>query len=305
MSNEKPVFSGRTLVVAFEGWTDAAEAASLAGKLIRDQLQGEEIELIDPEDYFDFQYIRPSVEFDEDGDRVVNWPTVSVTTPNDELVEEGAPLGRIHVLNGSEPSHRWRTFTAEIVEQVVDLEIEAVLFLGASLADTPHTRPIRVVPSSLNNEAIEQLNIRRSQYEGPVGVANVLVQALEAAGIPCVMLWAEVPHYVHSGPSPKAALALLNAAEHLIGIQVDHEDLATEAFAWERGIDELAESDEEMAAYIQSLEAKYDAGAGEATNTLQANVHEGTGDELAAEFEEFLREIEQKPKDGDEPVAGE
>ena len=300
MSNAKPIFSGRTLVVAFEGWNDVGEAASLTAKFMREQLLGDEVELVDPEDYFDFQYNRPTVEFDEDGNRVVTWPSVTISLPGDELVEQQSPLARIFVLNGSEPSHRWRSFTAEILDQIVDLEIESVLFLGSTMADAPHTRPIIVRASSLNADAIEQLGIQRSQYEGSVGAATILVQALEAISIPCVMLWAQVPHYVHSGPSPKAVLALLSAAERLIGVEFEHGEVPTEAFAWERGIDELAESDEEMATYIQQLEAKYDASSAEPKNALQASVHEGTGDELAAEFEEFLREIEQNPKAADE-----
>ncbi len=301
MTTPKPIFSGRTLVVAFEGWNDVAEAASLSAKIIRDQLLGDEIELVDPEDYFDFQYNRPHVEFDMDGNRVVNWPTVSVTVPSDETIEDGSPLGRIFVINGSEPSHRWRTFAAELVEQIVDLEIESVLFLGANQSDVPHTRPIRVVSSSLNKDAIEQLGARQSTYEGAVGAATILAQALEDAGIPCVMLWASIPHYLQSGPSPKAVLALLSAAERMIGVEFDPGDLPTEAFAWERSIDELAESDEEMAAYIEQLEAKYDNPVQEEEPAIEAAALEGAGDELAAEFEEFLREIQQKPKDGDEP----
>ena len=92
-------------------------------------------------------------------------------------------------------------------------------------------------------------------------------------------LWASVPHYVQSAPSPKAALALLIELEKYLGIQFDHASMAEDAFAWERGIDDLAEGDEEMASYITQLERSRDELESERAN----------GDALAQELERFLQ----------------
>lgn len=286
MSQLQPTFSGRTLVVAFEGWNDAAESASAAVKFMAEALAAEVVGQVDPEDYYDFQFTRPSVAFAADGSRNIIWPGTEICAPAREVIDAHPEFGKINLLIGTEPSRRWKSFTAEIIELIEDREIDAVLFLGAMLADVPHSRPISVVATSQNEHARDELEIERSHYEGPIGILSVLSIALEKAGIPSVALWASVPHYVHNTPSPKATLALLQETERLLGIEFDHKSLAEEAFAWERGIDEVAENDEEMAGYIQQLEKAKDTYDSEAAS----------GDALAMEFEKFLRAADEGDK---------
>ena len=273
------IFSGRTLIVAFEGWNDAAESASGVVKFICEEIKADVVASVDPEDYYDFQFTRPTVSYEADGSRVLDWPSTEMCIPSPEAIAENASVARLSVLVGTEPARRWKSFAAEIMEMVEDREIEAVIFLGAMLADVPHTRPIGVTSTSQNDLARQELNIERSQYEGPVGILSVLGIELEKAGIPAVALWASVPHYVHNTPSPKATLALLIEVERLLGVQFEHGKLGEEAFAWERGIDEIAEGDEEMAGYISQLEKTRD----------EVESSAATGESLAKEFEKFLR----------------
>jgi hypothetical protein len=286
------IFSGRTLIVAFEGWNDAAESASGVVKFLCEEIKADVVASVDPEDYYDFQFTRPTVSYDLDGSRVLDWPATEMCIPSPEAVTENPALSKISVLVGTEPARRWKSFAAEIMEMIEDREIEAVLFLGAMLADVPHTRPISVTLTSQNDLARQELDIERSQYEGPVGILSVLGIELEKAGIPSVAIWASVPHYVHNTPSPKATLALLIEVERLIGVQFEHGKLGEEAFAWERGIDEIAEGDEEMAGYISQLEKTRD----------QVDSSAATGESIAKEFEKFLRaESNDKPTQAEEP----
>jgi hypothetical protein len=273
------IFAGRTLIVAFEGWNDAAESASSTAKFICERLNADVIGTVDPEDYYDFQFTRPSVSYDSDGNRQISWPGTELCAPAVEIVAADPHMGRVHVLLGVEPSRRWQSFTAEIMELIEDREIDSVLFLGAMLADVPHTRPISVMATSQNERARAEFELERSHYEGPVGILSVLGQALEKSGIPSVALWASVPHYVHNTPSPKATLALLIEVEKYLGIQFGHGSLADEAFTWERGIDEVAEGDEDMAGYISQLEKARD----------EVESPAASGDALAMEFEKYLR----------------
>jgi predicted ATP-grasp superfamily ATP-dependent carboligase len=169
---------------------------------------------------------------------------------------------------------------------IEDREIETVIFLGGMLADTPHTRPISVTATS-QNETVRKIDgVEKSSYEGPVGIVSTLGIALEEAGIATIALWAAVPHYVHTSPSPKATLALVAELERLLGVNFSHGDLADQAFAWERGIDEIAENDEEMSGYIEQLEASRDEVDSEAAS----------GEAIARELEKFLQS-EQRPPD--------
>jgi predicted ATP-grasp superfamily ATP-dependent carboligase len=284
------VFSGRILIVAFEGWNDAAEAASGAAKYIAELTGVESVAAVEPEDYYDFQFARPSVFFDPEGNRQLSWPTTEMLAPTAISRNEHPEFANISVMLGVEPSRRWRTFTEEILEMVVDREIDTVIFLGAMLAEVPHTRPIGVHTTSQNDEVREQLGVERSRYEGQVGILTVLGQAFEANNIATLALWASVPHYVHNSPSPKAMLSIVAELEKFLGVSFDRTALAEQAFTWERGIDEISLADEDMAAYITELEKKHD----------EAESPQASGDFLANEFEKFLRQNENENENDDD-----
>jgi predicted ATP-grasp superfamily ATP-dependent carboligase len=285
VSAEQDIFGGRVLICAFEGWNDAAESASTAAKLICESLDCQVAAEVEPEDYYDFQFTRPSVSFKEDGSRELSWPGTSFMIS----ASKDPALARFSVLIGTEPARRWQSFTAEIIEMIEDREIDAVIFLGGMLADTPHTRPITVTSTSQNEGVRAALGVDKSSYEGPVGILSVLGIALEGLGIPTIALWAAVPHYVHNTPSPKATLALLSELERLLGVSFNHGDLADQAFAWERGIDEIAENDDEMAGYILQLEKNRDEVESEAAS----------GEAIARELEKFLQSEDRPPENKD------
>jgi hypothetical protein len=282
------MISGRLLFVAFEGWNDATEAATSALRLVSEQIDSETLAGVDPEDYYDFQFTRPVLEFDESGSRQLIWPGVELLHASAEKVVERPELENLYLLLGSEPSRRWAGFTAEVLEMIEDREIDTVIFLGAMLADVPHTRPVPVFKSSNHEVFRDLLGLEQSRYEGPVGIMSVIGAALEAEGIPTISLWASVPHYVHNTTSPKGALALLSEIERLTGFTFETTALAERAFEWERGIDEVAEGDEEMAAYVSQLEKNRDA----------FDADQVSGDALAREFEIYLRQHPEPPEKG-------
>lgn len=292
---------GRLLVVAFEGWNDAGEAASGAVRALKDLLDLYPIAEVDPEDYFDYQFNRPSVAADEEGNRRLIWPGVTIYGPtrphtartagravDADPEVSGANVGNIYLLLGTEPSRGWKTFTREILDVVDTNEITSIVFLGAMLADVPHSRPISVFTSSENAALRSQLGIERSGYEGPVGILSVLGDAAERAGVTTMSIWASVPHYVHNAPSPKATLAILDKLEEIVDVVIPRGDLVTEAAAWESGIDALAGDDDDMASYIEQLE--------QARDTVDSP--EASGEAIAQEFERYLR------RGGDKPDAG-
>lgn len=269
-ANQDPFRGGSVLIVAFEGWNDAGEAASAAARAVRDQLGLVPRLEVEPEDYFDYQFNRPSVSTNEVGERVLEWPGVTLFAP-------GEGTG-IHVLLGAEPSRGWKTFSAEIVDAAETAGVTGIVFLGAMLADVPHTRPISVFVGSDNPDVQDFWELEANTYEGPVGILSVLGDAAEKAGIPTLAIWASVPHYVHNSPSPKATLALLDRVEEFVDVRVDRGSLVAEASAWENGIDALAEDDEDMASYIRQLE--------QARDTVDSP--EASGEAIAKEFERYL-----------------
>jgi predicted ATP-grasp superfamily ATP-dependent carboligase len=160
-----------------------------------------------------------------------------------------------------------------------------VVTLGALLADSPHTRPVPVSGTSSDAGLSLRLGYEPSTYEGPTGIVGVLQDACAQAGIPAVSLWAAVPHYVAQPPCPKATLALLARIEDLLDVPVPLGDLPEESRAWQIGVDELAAEDDEIAAYVRTLE--------EAVDT--AELPEASGDAIAREFERYLRRRSTEP----------
>ncbi len=262
------------MVAAFEGWNDAGEAATDAVKYLSRIWDGRKVASIDPDLYYDFQFTRPMVRRTASGERRIKWPTTKLT----RCSVPGTDVDVVFV-HGVEPSYRWRAYTAELLAHATEQDVDCLILVGALLADVPHSRPIPVTATSEDDGIREALNTEPSQYEGPTGIVGVLSELASLAGIPTVSLWAAVPHYVGQAPSPKAELALLHRLEDILQLPLDTSMLTEEAEAWERGVNELAVEDPEVAAYVHQLE--------EAKDT--AELPEATGESIAREFERYLK----------------
>ncbi len=278
----QPLFEpGRTLLVATEGWSDAGEAATSALRMVVEHFGLVPYDVIDDETYFDFQVTRPYVELDGDGSRVLSWPDITVYGPDESSSSSDAPF----VLMGAEPSKLWRSLASQLVDQALTYDIDGMVLVGAMLADVPHSRPVRLIMSSDESSIRNKLSIERSTYEGPVGILSVIGLQAQRAGVPALHLWAQVPHYVHTSPSPKATLAILDRLEDLLGVDIPREELVDQADSWEENIDQLASEDDEMLAYIQQLEKQRDT----------AEAPEASGDAIAREFERYLSRRPDRP----------
>lgn len=272
--DDLPDLVNPVVIAAFEGWNDAADAASSVVDHLMREWSARIVGALDPEEFYDYQVNRPVVGADPAGHRRITWPTtqIAVASPPD--------LGRdVVFVRGIEPNMRWRKFSAEVLAACDDLGGELVVTLGALLADTPHTRPIPVTGTATEPDLIDRLNLERSTYEGPTGIVGVLQDACHRLGIPSVSYWAAVPHYVAQPPCPKATLALVGALEDLLQGTLPLGDLIEEARAWERGVDELAGEDDEIADYVRALEESRDT----------ADLPEASGEAIAREFQRYLK----------------
>ncbi|WP_321166402.1 PAC2 family protein [Serinicoccus sp. CUA-874] len=234
----------------------------------------EVVAAIDPEDFYDFQVNRPQV-LTVDGRRMIRWPSTRV------MLARNTPLGRdVLLVLGIEPSVRWRTFASDLLAYLLSRDVQLMIVLGGLLADVAHTRPIPVSVSSEDAELLASSeDIEPSTYEGPTGIVGVLSDEARQQDVPTLSCWAAVPHYAGGPPSPKASLALLGQLEELLDCVIDDTAITESARAWERGVDDLASTDEEVADYVRQLEEAQDT----------ADLPEASGDAIAKEFERYLR----------------
>lgn len=274
----RPTLRRPVLVAAFEGWNDAADAASSATRYLRDRWSARPFATIDPEEFYDFSSTRPQVRMTRGISREIIWPEAEFSAASLPGTSRD-----VVVLLGHEPQLKWRTFTEQVVGVAGELGIEMIVILGALLADVAHTRPVRVTGTAADPDLVARLGLGHSTYEGPTGIVGVLHDAFARAGLPSASLWAAVPHYVASTPSPKASLALVERAAVLLSTSVITGDLEVAALDYERQVSEVVAADDDVSAYVRRLEASAD-------EDDVADMETVTGDALADELERYLRE---------------
>ena len=269
------------LVAAFRGWNDAGDAASFAAMHLGRVWGAHKIASINPEEFYDFQAVRPQVRLVDGLTREITWPANEFWAARLESSDRD-----VMVLVGTEPNLKWKAFSRIIVEVAKAYDVNLLITLGALLADVAHSRPVPLTGTAVDNALVESLGLTRSRYEGPTGIVGVLQEAFGRNGLASASLWAAVPHYVAVTPNPKAALALARKATDLIGASADVDALENASLTYERKVSEMVASDEDVQAYVKLLEQQSDAPAEQALDPSQIP----SGDALAAEFERFLRD---------------
>jgi predicted ATP-grasp superfamily ATP-dependent carboligase len=267
------------MVCAFHGWNDAGDAASSAVSFLASALDARRFARVDSEEFYDFQANRPRVQFAEANAREIVWPTVEVF----EALAPRAPRDLV-LVQGIEPSMRWRAFSSHLVDLAEALGVQMVVSLGALLGDVPHTRPVAMSGHASDPALVERLGMVSSTYEGPTGIVGVLHHACMEAGLPSASLWAAVPHYVAAAANPKAALALVRRLEGLIGVSVDVSDLESAAADYERQVGLAVQSDPDIQAFVERLEQAAESEEESSSEDVPS------GDMLAREFQRFLRQ---------------
>ena len=266
---------GPVLLVAFGGWNDAGDSATTAIDYMAEQWGATAFADIDPEVFFDFTVTRPEVRVDFDGIRRVEWPknefrSAHATPHNVDVI----------LLSGIEPQLKWRTFCEHVIGVAVATNARMVVTFGALLAEVPHSRPVSVFGATYDEASTEALDLLPSRYEGPTGITGVLHNACSEAGIRSAALWAAVPTYVPSSPSPKAALALIERAARLLEVTIDTTELKFATDAYEHQVSLLVAEDDETTQYVAHLEQRYDEEPDAFTD----------GESLVDEVERFLRD---------------
>ncbi len=274
------------LIMAFQGWNDAAEAATTAARFLREAWSAEKFARIDPEEFYHFGLSRPHVRFKpgSETEREILWPTTEFS------IVQAPELPRDVIIGlAIEPHLKWKAYCAAVLELSRACHVSLVLTLGALLAEVPHTKAVRLVGTATDPELAARLAIRPTRYEGPTGIVGVLNTVCRERGLATASLWANVPHYVSGIENPKAALALVRRVLGLLNAQVDLTDLEEATKQFEKNLAEIISQNAKVAAYVKRLEAK------DAEEELEPAPAEELppASDLVAEIERFLRQ--QRP----------
>jgi len=270
------------LVVALEGWVDAGMGASAAIASLLTATPITEVASFDTEVLIDQRARRPIARLEDGVTTELTWPAIRVVAGKDRV---GAD---ILFLTGPEPDFRWPTFIDAVVGLVQGLDVRTVVGFGAFPAPTPHTRPVRLA-STVPPQSVElagRVGTVHGTLEVPAGVQAALEVALGLADVPVIGLWARVPHYVSAMPYPEASAALIEGLCAVTGTVLDTSSLRDAAEASRRQVDELIGANPDHLEMVRRLEAALDS---EEVQPVVLDSDVPSGDEIAAELEQFLR----------------
>jgi proteasome assembly chaperone (PAC2) family protein len=281
-----------TMVVAFGGWVDAGEAATSALRYLVRQLAAMPLATIDPEEFVDFTTLRPVVRLSAEGERTIRWPRIAFWTW--QPPDGGAGL---LLFRGVEPQQRWRTYATLLLDVAARCGVQRLVSLGAVLEAVPHTRPSRVTGSSTDPAWHARLTAcgirtRRSRYEGPTGIATIVMDAARHRGMASCTVRGQAPHYLQRATNPAVSRALLTAVSRLLDLEFDLSPFETAVRAFRTQCDQAVAQDAAVQAYVRQLEQDYDATGDETPRRRRED--DFNPEQLMHDLEDFLRQERER-----------
>lgn len=273
------------LLVMLTGWIDAAGAAAAAAETVVKECATVPIVRFDDDTFIDFRARRPVMSLRDGLNTDLTWSSI-------ELRAGRSTSGRdVVVLVGPEPDMAWHRFARAVSTIAVELGVTKMAAFGAYPFATPHTRGSRLSCTSPSTDVLASVTFARSSIDLPAGMAAVLEHALHAQRIPSLGIWVQVPHYVVALPYPAASVALLDGFAEYTGIEIAAADLRAAIAPQRRRIDDTIAQNPEHLAMLAQLEQLYDA-SNDGDVTTGPVIEMRSGDELAAEIQDFLRDQE-------------
>ncbi len=274
------------LLVQLDGWIDASESARGAADAVDLACDASPIIRFDDDTYIDYRARRPILELRDGVSTNLSWPTL-------ELRAGRSPDGRdVLLLRGPEPDTAWRRFGRAIASLATEFRVTHMVGFGAYPFASPHTRPSRLSVSSPSVDVLGSVPFARSSVDVPAGAEALLEHALHAAKVPALGLWAQVPHYAATGAYSAASVALLDGLHTFTGVRISGDALRAEADEQIAVLDQKLEESPDLASLLASMEEAYDRTVEEERTSAAQDpeLELRSGDELAAEIQQFLRD---------------
>lgn len=285
---EEPSERAPVLVHALSGFMEAGSARRIAVEHLLATLPHRTIASYDVDGLYDYRARRPRMVFDSDHFVSVDLPELLVTEVTD------AAGTRFLLLHGPEPDLGWQAFTRSLLELVDRLGVRLTVGLNAIPWASPHTRPIGVSVHGTTPDLVAGRPSWVGTIEVPGHLGAMLELELGKAGKPAMGFAVHVPHYLVNGEHPRSALTMLQQVVGATGLAIPTGSLEAAADQSDSALDaQVADSPENVEA-IKMLEAQYDAVVGppNAAGLTVTGTQLPSGDEIAAQVEEFLRDLD-------------
>lgn len=275
-----------TLVHAFQGFVDAGAGVRLTAAHLRETCTTEVIATFDPDELIDYRARRPRMTFSSDHFTSVDNPRIALTRVFDKAGRD------FLLLDGPEPDYQWNRFLAA-VDLIVDrFDLTHAVGLSAIPWPSPHTRPIGITVHGNDPQLIAGRSAVLGDIEVPGHMGALVELHLGQRGLSSVGVTAQVPHYLVQFEYPRCAMALIEGLTDVTGLELSSVGLESQAVRADGEVSEQLTGNEEFAAVVSALELQYDQML-EARSALTkpSSAPQGvvpSGDEIAAQVEEFL-----------------
>lgn len=281
------------LLMTYGGWSDAAEVATAAGHFLVQHLQAERFAWIDAEEFFSFTDQRPQSRYNEQGEREITWPGNEFFVSHQPTLEHD-----IIIAVGIEPHLKWRTFTSLVMEFIKRCDVYQTYTLGALWADVLYSAPVQFSGSSTDPQVASRLGLGGgSRYEGPTGMVGVLHDTLRRQQFTSASIWANMPYYISARPNPKGILAVVRRGLEIVGLPAVLPEMEEEAREFDTRVAEAIAEDPKIAAHVKNLERQTDRTSRQSQRPAASTERPVSGEELAEQFERFLREQRRGPEE--------
>ena len=292
--DDVPELAGRSdgpvLVTALDGFLDAGNASALAVGHLTDSGSGRVVAVFEVDEFYDYRARRPPLTFIEDHYADYEAPRLVVRLMQDKL---GSPY---LLLSGPEPDIRWEAFARAVRAVVEHFSVRLVVSMGSVPMAVPHTRPVQLTNHATAQRLLIQENVWKGEIRVPASAQALLELRLGEWGHDAMGFVAHIPHYVAQFDYPHAASALLEGLEDVTGLQWDQAALKEAGEARQVEIaTQIADSDD-VREVVTGLEQQYDAFHRQDSNLLADDERLPSGEEIGAQFEQFLAKLEE-PED--------
>ena len=282
---------GPVLVTALEGFLDAGNASALTIAHLLAEDPGRVVASFEIDEFYDYRARRPPMSFTEDHYADYEAPRLVVRLLHDA---QGAAYLLMH---GPEPDIRWEAFALAVRAVVRAFQVRLVVSLGSVPMAVPHTRPVQLTNHATSQELLVQENVWKGEIRVPSSAQSLLELRLGEWGEDAMGFVAHIPHYVAQFDYPHAALSLVEGVEDVTGLEWDHTALKDAGDARQVEIATQIADSQEVREVVTGLEQQYDAFHRQAANLLAEDEPLPSGEELGAQFEQFLARLED-PEDG-------
>ena len=283
------------MVLVLDGFLDAGNASARAAQHLVDLSESRVVATFDVDQLHDYRARRPPMSFVRDHYASYDSPRLVVRLVRDT---GGTPYLLLH---GPEPDIRWEAFCRAVCTVVERFGVTAVVSMGSVPMAVPHTRPIAITHHANNPALLTGESPWRGELRIPSSAQALLELRLGEGGHDAMGFVAHVPHYLAQLDYPAASIALLEHVEWAARLTIDLSGLRAEAEDRAAEVARYLAANEEVAEVVAALEQQYDAfeRADDRGSLLATDQRLPTGDELGAEFEQFLAGLDGPEPDDD------